>query len=290
MLQLYATDMAMPTEGPPLFFDVGANKGYNIAAWTALWMPQLGVNSRTLGEFLRTKLKSYCGACEDCKDRRWEHLKFTERRNQTMEIHAFEPQPSTFALLNEVQQWMNASIMYTHNLALSNETGTILQQKCSAGNEVCALARRTHPDQMLSKFVVVNVTTLDRVVELQNISRRIDVLKIDTEGFDPLVIQGAQQILRRQQVRLLLFEYHGIGAWRMTTLKQVLIDLDTKGYQCYQAGQTGVFRLTGCWSSKFEVKRWSNVLCVSRREPRLIQSIEQLRIKREHDSSPRNKS
>ncbi|CAF3281212.1 unnamed protein product, partial [Rotaria sp. Silwood2] len=92
-------------------------------------------------------------------------------------------------------------------------------------------------------------------------------------------IQGAENILNRHQVRLFIFEYHGIEAWVTTTLYQMVFDLDRKNYVCYQIGQSGLLRLTGCWSSVFEIKYWSNVLCISRREHRLISFIEKLLIK-----------
>ena len=278
LLRLYLADIGFPIHQNMLFFDVGANKGYTIAAWISLWMPDLRINPQTLYEFLKIHLNlSDCGVCQDCRESDFGTLKLRRHMKQTIEVHAFEPQPSTYALLNRTQQWMNLSSVYAHHLALSNETRPILLTKCPVGVEFCGLASKSDIDS--KNFVEVQTTTLDKLVELYKITRQIDLLKIDTEGFDPLVLHGADAILRRHQVRLLLFEYHGVGQWRTTSLFQVITDLDEKGYICYQIGRTGLFRLTGCWSSKFETKSWSNVLCLSKHESRLRVFIEELLIK-----------
>ena len=283
LLQLYAADIGMADRDKDgmLFFDVGANKGYTTASWMAIWMPHLGINSRTLGNFVRPKnISNYCGACSDCTDTQLENLNLTLDTGRPIKIHAFEPQPSAFALLKEVKQWMNTSSLYIHNVALSNLTGTSALRNCSAGDETCALSDGEQLMQVPERFVQVNVTTMDEFVKQYRISRKIDVLKIDTEGFDPLTIEGAAGVLHRHQVRLLIFEYHSIGVWVTLSLERMIADLEKKAYYCYQLGRTGIFRLTGCWSSKFETKAWSNVLCVSRQDSRLMQFIEKLLIKR----------
>ena len=278
LLRLYLADMGFPEHQNMLFFDVGANKGYSVATWISLWMPDLRISPRTLYDFLKTHSNlSDCGVCQDCHESTFETLKLRRQVNQRVEIHAFEPQPNTYALLNQTRQWMNLSSFHIHQFALSNETSTGFLRKCPLGVEVCGLASKSDADP--NAFLEVQIITLDNFVELHKITRQIDLLKIDTEGFDPLVLHGASAVLRRHQVRLLLFEYHGIGMWRTIHLHQVVTELDEKGYICYQIGRTGLFRLTGCWSTKFEMKKWSNVLCISKQESRLRIFIEELLIK-----------
>jgi hypothetical protein len=43
--------------------------------------------------------------------------------------------------------------------------------------------------------------------------QRLFMLKIDTEGFDPLVLRGARKTLAGHKVDLLLFEYNSGGVW-----------------------------------------------------------------------------
>ena len=58
----------------------------------------------------------------------------------------------------------------------------------------------------------------------------VDVLAIDTEGFDPAVLEGASGLLSRSAVKIVMFEYHAIGLWPQTQLKDVVEKLDTQGY------------------------------------------------------------
>ncbi|CAF1377641.1 unnamed protein product [Adineta ricciae] len=51
-----------------------------------------------------------------------------------------------------------------------------------------------------------------------------------------------------------------------------------EGFICYMLGKTGLARLTNCWSTVFEVKSWSNVLCVHREEEHLRRFLDRLLI------------
>ncbi|CAF4471132.1 unnamed protein product, partial [Rotaria sp. Silwood2] len=113
---------------------------------------------------------------------------------------------------------MNDTSLHVYNLALSNQSGTVPLLRCDRGIEHCGLTIETGVTDM-KKYLLVNTTTLDAFVQANAIQDMIDVLKIDTEGFDPLVLKGAQLILKRQQVRLLIFEHHDIGAWKNMHLR-----------------------------------------------------------------------
>jgi hypothetical protein len=97
-------------------------------------------------------------------------------------------------------------------------------------------------------------------------SRTVDVLTIDTEGFDWRVLQGARSIVTR--TRYIEFEYH--ARWdAQEFLKDAVDYLEDLGFVCYFAGRQGrLFKLTdGCWVNElYEVRVWSNVACVHRSE------------------------
>lgn len=54
--------------------------------------------------------------------------------------------------------------------------------------------------------VVVNVTALDDFAKECRLDI-IDILKIDTEGFDPLVFRGAQRLISEHRIRLFVSEH-----------------------------------------------------------------------------------
>ncbi|CAF3635852.1 unnamed protein product [Adineta steineri] len=279
IIQLYLADLGTTRERRKLLFDVGSNKGYVLAAWKSIWSPQNGVNQRSLGKYLSEKLLlSDCGVCNDCNEPLLStKVNISRHMNVSVEIHAFEPQLSNYGILHQVQKWTNDTYLYVHNLAISNHTGTAVLLKCGRGGEACGLTVEKNLTDT-ERFLLVNVTTLDTFVQKFQITEIIDILKIDTEGYDPLVLTGANLIFKRQQIRLLIFEHHHVGFWASIHLRDVVENLDSKGYTCYMFGKTGLIRITRCWSSLFAEKRWSNVLCVLRNDERLRYFIEKLLI------------
>jgi len=107
-----------------VLIDVGANKAYAVATWLAFFLPELGINQAGLGEYIKTKkrLPEACGSCNDCQD---EGLKHNNTQQKVkLQIHAFEPQPGTVGVLNDIKNWMNISersdtIFEVHGMAVS---------------------------------------------------------------------------------------------------------------------------------------------------------------------------
>jgi hypothetical protein len=55
-----------------------------------------------------------------------------------------------------------------------------------------------------------------------------------------------------------------VGAWRTERLELLVAQLDTWGYDCWFAGKTGTWRITGCWDARFEFRANSRVWCALR--------------------------
>ena len=113
----------------------------------------------------------------------------------------------------------------------------------------------------------VPVLTVDALVARERLDH-VDVLKIDVEGHDPLVLRGARDTLGRGAVTLLLFEYNKLWDSASTSLEKVSAELERAGFACYLEGKNAMLKLThGCWSSRLEMRRWSNVFCPNLRTP-----------------------
>ena len=87
-------------------------------------------------------------------------------------------------------------------------------------------------------------------------------------GGDPEALDGAQGLLRAGRVRVLSFEYNGVGSWAgARTLREEVERLDALGLDCFWMQRSTLLRLTGtCWAPAYETRSWSNVLCVPRTE------------------------
>lgn len=89
----------------------------------------------------------------------------------------------------------------------------------------------------------------------------LDMLKIDTEGYDFHVIQGAREHLGRTAIGLVQFEYGGGWAYAGSTLAAALSYFRERQYRVYLIRTTGLHPLN--YERWGEYYRTSNYLAVS---------------------------
>ena len=97
----------------------------------------------------------------------------------------------------------------------------------------------------------------------------VDVLKIDAEGADRDVLDGAESLLASNRIHVVLFEYgHGWLAGQSDTsqanLETTVTWLDQLGYDVYLVGDVLLPLHGDCWFADIETWAWSNVAAVSR--------------------------
>ncbi len=69
------------------------------------------------------------------------------------------------------------------------------------------------------------------------------MLKIDAEGYDLRVLQGAKQLLRDQSIGVIQFEYNRPWAEAGSTLSAALKLLESCGYKVLLLKSTGLYNL-----------------------------------------------
>merc|ERR1712185_465754 len=101
----------------------------------------------------------------------------------------------------------------------------------------------------------VPALTYDAFVKVHGIEWA-DLVKIDTEGEGPLIIQGMHESLKSRRVGFLAFEVHGTGKgwYRAFDMRRLVDLLDAYGYTCYidAGGLNKIMLLTGCLDKRFE--------------------------------------
>jgi FkbM family methyltransferase len=126
-------------------------------------------------------------------------------------VIAFEPHPAVFELLERnVTRWNDdASIgnVEARRLAVSKEPG---RGRLSGGGETnvhmgLASLRNGAETGGASDFDV-ELATLDDLLG----EKRLDLIKIDVEGHEPEVLEGAQRLIAERRIRDVVFEDHGI--------------------------------------------------------------------------------
>lgn len=122
------------------------------------------------------------------------------------------------------------------------------------------------------------MTTLDQLETkhmhmTSNAGQTINVLLIDTEGYDVEAMMGDSKTLDR--VEYLEFESHTIGSWGEQKTRQAIDYLDEKSFACYWAGRQRLWRVSKCWQDHFGEQSWSNLVCAHRgRKPELARKME----------------
>ena len=141
-------------------------------------------------------------------------------RSDRFRIHAFEPCAGTFEILR--RRFASEGSVEAHAMAVSSSNGEALFYSGGAGlgtNSLDPISGSAHAH--------VPLTTLDTFVSGAGIERVL-MLKIDVEGFDLGVMQGASTLLARGNVDVLQFEYN----WRWLRTRTSLLDVFEliKGY------------------------------------------------------------
>jgi FkbM family methyltransferase len=144
-------------------------------------------------------------------------------------IFAFEPTPVSFRRLQE--NW-RANAWPTTNLfqaAVGQSAGVVLIPDTSSPETKNAVA----PANRDVAAVEVPLVSLDEYRQRWS-GRRIGLLKIDVEGYEPQVLQGANQMLRSDRPRLIMFE--SLGGDVDATISATLANA---GYAIFQLDQGG---------------------------------------------------
>jgi len=123
------------------------------------------------------------------------------------QVFAFEPTKATFGILKEnVRQYPHVTPVQS---GLGNEIGSAelgIENSTGVGNSLVSsgLAASYGNREM------VPVTTIDAFVREHHLSR-VDFIKMDTEGFESEIIEGAKETIKKHRPTLALSAYHKPG-------------------------------------------------------------------------------
>lgn len=144
-------------------------------------------------------------------------------------VIAFEPQPTVYAALERnVTRWKRdprLGAVELHSLAVSNRAGIGRLEMQPDFERHMGLATLGGPAQRDDlDEVEVSLVTLDEQLGDQ----AVDLIKIDVEGHEHAVLEGARGLLHDYRVRYVVFEEHGIYPTpAMTFLEQLGMTLLT---------------------------------------------------------------
>lgn len=120
--------------------------------------------------------------------------------------YAFEPVPMVYQML--VKTFAEHHNIRFYDIALSDKNGESSFQHVISSPAFSGLKKRTyaHPSERIEQ-ITVRTARLDDIVPK---TQKIDFIKIDVEGAELLVLQGALETIRNSRP-IIVFE-HGLGA------------------------------------------------------------------------------
>ena len=240
------------------YFNVGANKGFNIAT---LFQRLAGANftsqqwASAMTPYFREKKithrhhqQNLCGLCRVCM-----HAVRRIADDVQLDVHAFE-------MTQQNSDWLewafkrfavNATLVHA---VVSNVSGVAAAPAVVRTGEEALSASLTHR----RGWVPIRAIALDDYVAEAGLSR-VDIVSIDTEGFDALVLEGMRALLAARMCTSLSSTHHP----ESRALKTILSWLTELGYECFWTGSDGCLAPASglCWRDEFEIRSWSNLVC-----------------------------
>lgn len=267
-----------------VFFDVGGNLGYTAAMIFGLWSPGHGFNRLALRQAIQDAVRkntttnheqttTFCndGRARDipmiCRGQPIQETTCMSRKN--MRVFSFDgqiehvtnqrkiiysnfpqvqpnrPYPPEYSLANAQWEYIHAAVSDAATAAKGK--GYFVVDKQELGELVLEIPKRSK-----YSYLPVELTSVDKFCEERRLDH-VDVLKVDTEGNDIRVLQGAEKTLRDRGVKMIAFEC-------MECMRPIWRDLytylDGLGFDCYLHGVNSmVVRMTNCWPHQWELRR-----------------------------------
>jgi FkbM family methyltransferase len=155
-------------------------------------------------------------------------------------IHAFEPHPVTRQILQENIEMNNAENIYVSPYAAGSKRG---RSRIFDGEDQNRGSATLSPEGQISKGYDVEVISLDEFFRDQ----KINMIKMDVEGYEPEVLKGAEKILKRDHPPFLIVECSQLRENSVGSTATLLFDFikSVNKYRIYKSrkGKERVSRL-----------------------------------------------
>jgi len=186
----------------------------------------------------------------------WSDLVLKHTKNKC-KLYAFEPVPNFFIKL---QNKVNSNGK-CYNLAIGKNDAEVTMNYFYKESEGCSsLYDRKALNNIPVQKINIKVTCLDNFC-LNNQIEHINFLKIDVEGAEWDVLQGADKLISNKKIDFIQFEYGGTFPDANITLKQIYDYLAIKGYEIFRIAPDGLIHISK-WRNELENNHLSNWLAI----------------------------
>ena len=174
-------------------------------------------------------------------------------------IVAFEPSKATFDLLT--QRFSNFSAIHCENIALGSENrnATLFSNETASGWASLTKRRLEHFGIDFSQTEDVTVQTLDHWIQSSKKPHLPNILKLDVEGHELDVLNGAKQLLNT--IEIIQFEFGGCNIDTKTFLQDFWYFLLERNFELFRVTPRGVKLIEGYQESD-EIFSTTNYIAV----------------------------
>jgi FkbM family methyltransferase len=150
-------------------------------------------------------------------------------------IHCFEPFPESFAKLSQSTEGEPRTSCHRLAVSATNGESILNANASSATNSLLPVDERAsgfweHGVLEHREGITVRSTTLDAFCEAQGINF-VDILKLDVQGGEYAVLEGAGKLLSQQRIGLVYMEVILVPTYRgQRSLREYLDVFDANGY------------------------------------------------------------
>lgn len=188
-----------------------------------------------------------------------------KRHVPSAEVYSFEPSKKTFEILKNKSKDL---LVKAYNIGFGEKKGTktLFSDQDSSG--LASLYKRDLEYRKINfeKKETVKIETIDEFCE-KNIIEKIDLLKIDVEGSELSVLNGAKKMLRNRKIKQIQFEFGGCNISSRVFFKDFW-NLLNKDYSLYRIIPHGLVPVKN-YTETMEIFTLINYLAILKNERKI---------------------